>query len=263
MPSPPLLLPKAYFSAKINIVGAIVFECVLKSINAHNVTNIVKMVLNDNLNDGHYLCFGRDVAQWSLGFSMAKLERNSMNKSMRILLLATALSGATSGMAFADDISAQSGTLTFNGVLTEGSCVLGGQNIIHDFGTLSKGQPQLTKTPGGGYQAYKFYNDQISVSGCPAEITNVGMVANYTTSGGANNVVVNTSGSENKSNAVMLVGQTLEVGDKLYNNGKRVLFPVVDGGVNIPMVSQVTKSTTTAMTSGDASFDVTLAFDYE
>lgn len=77
MPSPPLFLPKAYFSAKINIVGAIVFECVLKSINTHNVTNIVKMVLNDNLSDSHCLYFGRDVTQWNLGFSMAKLEENS------------------------------------------------------------------------------------------------------------------------------------------------------------------------------------------
>lgn len=185
-----------------------------------------------------------------------------MNKSMRILLLATALSGAASGMAFADDTSAQSGTLNFNGLLTEGSCVLSGNTINHNFGTLSKAQQPVI--PGTLFKAYKIYDDKIYVSNCPEEVTKVLMTATFT-KGVYNNVVSNTAAGTTKSNAVMLIGKESGLGDFLYNTGVPVTFPVdpVKREVTIPVVSQVAQNNTTAMTSGDAAFDVTLAFDYQ
>lgn len=219
------------------------------------------MVLNDNLSDSHCLYFGRDVTQWNLGFSMAKLERNSMNKSMRILLLATALSGATSGTAFAVD--AQSGTMEFNGMLTEGSCTLGKSDFTHDFGVLSKAQPTVTTTSSGNFKAYKVFNDTISVSGCPAEITEVVMTPVFTTSGGAPNIVRNTSASPNKTNALMLVGSKSGITD-LYSSGVEQKFQVSGdtGGVDIPLVSQITQDLKQQATPGDGEYSVTLAFDY-
>lgn len=229
-----------------------------------HVTNIVKMVLNDNLNDGHYLCFGRDVAQWSLGFSMAKLERNSMNKSMRIFLLATALSGAASGMAFADDTSAQTGTMEFDAMLTEGSCVLAGNTIDHNFGTLSKAQPTVTTTSSGNFKAYKVYTDKISVSGCPAEFTEVLMTPTFYTSGNASNIVRNTSASPNKTNAIMLIGGESGI-TNLYSSGVTQKFPISGdtGGAEITLVSQIAQDMKQQASPGDGEYNVTLAFDYD
>ncbi|CAI1967240.1 P pilus assembly protein, pilin FimA [Serratia quinivorans] len=184
-----------------------------------------------------------------------------MNKSMRILLLATALSGATSGMAFADDTSAQSGTLNFTGLLTEGSCVLGGQNITHDFGTLSKAQPFVTNRP--TWSAYKIFNDTISVTNCPEEVSKVYMTPTFV-KGAGDNIVSNTSGSAQKSNNVaMLIGS--EANTLTYRTGEAVEFPVVQGkgSVDIPLVTQVVQIDKARATPGDASFDVTLAFDYK
>ncbi|WP_261119697.1 hypothetical protein [Serratia quinivorans] len=195
---------------------------------------------------------------------MAKLERNSMNKSMRIFLLATALSGATSGMAFAADTSAQSGTLTFNGLLTEGSCVLSGNKIEHNFGTLSKAQPFINTGPNGstGFKAYKVYNDTISITNCPEEVTKVVMTPTFV-QGMGNNIIKNTAAAP-AANVAMLIGPDINVTRSFKNNIEQT-YPVSADtrAVNIPILTQVSQNVTEAVTAGNATFDVTLAFDYK
>lgn len=181
-------------------------------------------------------------------------------KKMRVLMLATLMGAAVSGQAFADDTSGQSGTMAFNATLQEGTCQLSGQNINHNFGTLSKAQAPIRS---GVFASYKVFNDSISVTNCPAGVGEVVMTPSYTIWGSYHNVVDNTSSSSTKSNAKMLIGSEAGLGDVIYSNGQAKSFPVVDGNVNIPIVTQVTKPYETDITSGDADFSVQLAFAYQ
>ncbi|WP_261433449.1 hypothetical protein [Serratia quinivorans] len=195
---------------------------------------------------------------------MAKLERNSMNKNMRILLLATALSGAASGMAFADDTNGLSGTMKFDAMLTGGSCVLSGNNINHDFGTLSKAQPTVTTTSSGNFKAYKVYTDTISVTDCPPEITEVSMTPHFYTTGNAANIVRNTSGSATKTNALMLIGGADGI-TNLYSTDVEQKFPISGetAGTDIKLVSQIAQDMKLQATPGDGEYNVTLTFNYD
>ncbi|CAI1966522.1 P pilus assembly protein, pilin FimA [Serratia quinivorans] len=188
-----------------------------------------------------------------------------MNKSMRIFLLATALSGATSGMAFAADTSAQSGTLNFTGLLTEGSCVLSGNNIEHNFGTLSKAQQPIQTGPNGstGFKAYKVYNDTISVTNCPEEVTKVVMVPTFVQVTGGPNIIKNTAAAP-AANVAMLIGPDINV-TRAFKNNIAQTYPVSADtrAVDIPILTQVSQMVTEPVTAGNAIFDVTLAFDYK
>ncbi|HFI9138266.1 TPA: fimbrial protein [Escherichia coli] len=184
-------------------------------------------------------------------------------KKMRVLMLATLMGAAVSGQAFADDTSGQSGTMTFNATLQEGTCQLSGQNIDHNFGSLSKA---MTLGPGWGngtsWGVLVQYADTITVSNCPSSVVSVKMTPTYTKMSGQTDVIDNSA--TNGSNVKMFISKDTELKDaNTYKSGTVYSYNVNDGSVSIPMYSSVTKSKTTAITAGAADFNVQLAFAYQ
>lgn len=183
-------------------------------------------------------------------------------KKMRVLMLATLMGAAVSGQAFAEDTPAQSGVVTFNATLQEGSCQLSGQNIDHNFGSLSRATPLVPGAPGNdGWGMLVQYADTVTVS-CPSSVTSIKMTPTYQLVPGELGIIANSV--PNGSSAVgFLTKDTVLIDANTYKSGYEYSYDLNDGSVSIPLYSSVSQYRTNAITAGAADFNVQLAFAYQ
>lgn len=187
-------------------------------------------------------------------------------KKMRVLMLATLMGAAVSGQAFADDTSGQSGTMTFNATLQEGTCTITGQNIANDFGNLPVNTPVLSNF--NGWKAYKVFHNTIAFTDCPDGVNSVSVTPTYTSgevSGAVGNSISSADGGAKLNMRLMKTDDESVAydADTIYRTGVTETYPVTNNAVNIPMQQRITSAYTNPLSAGNASFNVQLAFSYQ
>ncbi|EEK5000078.1 hypothetical protein JOU96_004727 [Salmonella enterica] len=172
-----------------------------------------------------------------------------------VALLTSLLLGG--GNAWAVDVggSVGRGNLTFKGSVV-GSCVVKGQNMVHDIGTLS-----ASLVPGTSkYEKITVITDVIDVSSCDSSVKKINVTPSYTpaTSYEVYGCI------ENAGTAGNVMAQLRDaVGGTYYNNGVTRSFNVAKGAASIPFNVDIITDQAKKPTAGTMDFAAQFVIDFE